>query len=768
MTEFQEGYMQCQKNLIRINNKWSFFNKLIWSFDAKVDLQFILEQLDSYDYTKHYIEYNNFATFIIDEKIKKDIGQEWETLVIDKIKWFFNKPDFISDSHIYVLRDTIDILFFYGNDIEYILKLYDKIIVAGKELDQMFEDYFIKNNVKDWFKKAFERWIETSQNTFMAYFLYETSLKYILDNDLLERFIDLSSNTDDLTIKFFSEITKRSYSDIEPVDNVLKDMIMIKIKSLETWHPVLKKLYLLLQKLVSAYAGLGNVSHYRDELALQTPFAFELADYLIKQWYSFFREIITLIKENPIRPPNSIINFLAHIIQKDDIQWFCETDLDTMNSLKIWLYDAIELDSKGDVGTEFRKYLSKELDERNKRAKEYNDLQRKQKEEREIKFKEDVALAKKNAQEKSFISDWLIYHYVNQKESFSSEDAKFIEVQVRQFFDDTESYVPSKWELHRDKENPNSYTAPAYIVRGTFYNCLLLAKEFDFSLDQYVNKIIEYLPFAYDDWRKFVFDNISSIWQQDVDYLLGVYGRERDKKDDLRLHNPVNFILTYKTYKKDFLEYDKEKKAITILYELLEDTRDLRIASEVLDALWEDLDDSAFFTKFFNDNIVSWINYFNDILWYSWKYTEEQIKRYKLALRANEILIGKFNDDDAIKWRLDQLLQSNVVIQERLLWVVSSLSNLESEVIFHQDFTKVLKNISDSKYESFFIKLLEHSFELKKQNKEDANFFSYLWEPVGSYLKKNTNKSFLEDIVSLCEKYPDEGYFFRSNYLNKW
>lgn len=781
MESFQVIYKRIQENLYRINKVGSEFRKLVTIFNEEIDLPYILNELDKYDITKDYVEYENFITFIWDEEFREKLTPEWKSKLFEKMRLIIDEKEFRMNAQYSIFHHLLNGIFLYAEAPSYVSMLYEVIISDHRDdvnLDQTFEDYFRKHDMKDDFEIAFFRWIEYSKGDKFSYFLHQELREYVLKyDDILLRFIRVSYSSDELIMKFFSSIYQEAYRGEEDKKDILKTMFLEKVETLEASNEIIEELNTILRKLLRLEVNKLWKKHYHElNGIIKNTLISELAQLLINKGYSFFHELTGEIRDT--RPSDSIIDFMSRIIRVSDAESICKIyigreEQNMLRSIRLRMYDVInnKHPEKKEIIEVFNKYLGEDIQARDQVTQKYREEQEEKENKRKEEFQANIKIARGSVEGKDIVSGRLIYNYANAKEDkqesrFSADDKEFIRTQVQLFFDDKKHYLPENGELHVDKENKNSYTAPAYIVQQTFYYCLLLAREFEIDLVKYTYKIITYLPFAYDDGRKFVFDNIEHIGKEEVDYLLSVYSKERDEIDDLRLHNPVNFVRTYDKYKEDFHEYDTEKKAITNLKQFIIDQEGAWINEEILKILWEELDDSSFFQDFFDKRIIKGINYFNSVLSGTLGLTQEEIRTYESGLKANEILISRFNDDEAIKRRFDQLLSADVRIPERPSWVVMWMSELESEIIFHSYFTEPLKKLVGIKYKDFFLKLLTHSFNLKIKNPKDSSFVWYLWEVILAYFKNVKNREVESEIKKICAQYEEQSYFFRSNYLN--
>lgn len=255
-----------------------------------------------------------------------------------------------------------------------------------------------------------------------------------------------------------------------------------------------------------------------------------------------------------------------------------------------------------------------------------------------------------------------------------------------------------------------------------FNNCIEIAHEFKIDISQYRQKILNFIPFAYNDGIDTVFKLIINPTKQELQNVVDLY---QQKEDDLKLFMPSNLIDIVKRY--------KIQAAIPLL-EFFINTEYISLSNkqEALFVL-SNFKDKAYFAGIFDTNA-----------------------ELKLKEAANEILIRNFKDDEAIDWRFNEL--KNGSFEDRRISGVYSVDQNTIE-LSDKRFAKPLMELKDIKYKEKFLKLLEESFEIRKQGENYYSYTSYLWEIAIEYfgnLKETRNLNILRDVEKFMEKHSAE------------
>ncbi len=225
-----------------------------------------------------------------------------------------------------------------------------------------------------------------------------------------------------------------------------------------------------------------------------------------------------------------------------------------------------------------------------------------------------------------------VFAFYNQHSSeleslLSADDrARISELLVNQVF----RHNPLDYALTITEESGGSRTYVTSNVIHVFGEALLTAKHIGFDVLPYRQQILNYLPFAYSNEVRVIFDVFRNIQQHEMTNILEVYAK---RASDLWRHQPASLIDTAEQYHvteaapilRDFVKEEKfdsytRERALVVLNSLAPDATYL----------------SNIFRKCKKSS----------------KPGDEA-----LALTANGLLITRHFSREAIQWRLEQIVQ---------------------------------------------------------------------------------------------------------------
>ncbi len=311
--------------------------------------------------------------------------------------------------------------------------------------------------------------------------------------------------------------------------------------------------------------------------------------------------------------------------------------------------------------------------------------------------------------------------YLNHKEQLKSflrkEDKERLkELIVKSVF---EKFDPGEQKLTITKKEDTSISYTTHRFIHIFGDCLRVAKVLNIDISKYRQRIINYIPFAYTEHRKIIFSLVSNPTNKEIENLLKIYTQKR--KDDLPKFMPDSFIEACEKY--------NIVKAIPILKRFVDETEFfIYTRRAALQAI---------------ANIQPDVNYFRQIFR---KYSRKTDESHQLAEEANRFLIEKFSDDNAISWRLNQLVKRCFPFIEQ--HGVHTVSPQENE-LYYKGFASPIMNLKIPKYKEQFFRLLDKSFEIYTKGSEYWAYAQYLWQIVITYfnnLKVLKSYSHLKDL----------------------
>ena len=308
------------------------------------------------------------------------------------------------------------------------------------------------------------------------------------------------------------------------------------------------------------------------------------------------------------------------------------------------------------------------------------------------------------------------------KRMINTEREKLIELVTDTVFD---KFDPAMQEVKIIKQDGGgkSYNTHSWIQ--IFGDCLKVAQKLKLDVSKLRTKIISYIPFAYHEHLKAIFELVKDIKSTEIKSLLKVY---TDKSSDLWRHMPGNLIDASKKYV--IIE------AVPILKEFVNreefSTYERIGALEASEILKPD--------KYFLSSIFK-------------RYLKTQ---KKLAEKANKLLIERHKDEKAIDWMFKQVQKRAFTFAEPN----SAHSVGEEEAELHdKEFASSLMRLKDLKYQNKYLELLMDSFRLIKRNKSYYSYAQYIWQIVYAYfdnLKEKKSYKPLKDLEDYLQKHSHE------------
>lgn len=292
-----------------------------------------------------------------------------------------------------------------------------------------------------------------------------------------------------------------------------------------------------------------------------------------------------------------------------------------------------------------------------------------------------------------------------------------------------DQFDPGEQDLEFTKRNGGgtSYKTNAYI--HIFGDCIQVASKLNLDITKYKKRIINYVPFAYSEHLEAIFSLVKNVQPDEIKSLLAVYKR---KKSDLWRFMPDNFIRASERYVIKEAVPVLRKFAVQQDFSIHDRLRALT-TSEFLTP------DARYLKKVFE------------------QYEKDKKELRKLAEKANELLIEKHKDEEAISWRFNELRNRTFPFKEQT--GVHSVSTHERE-LREKEFAAPLMKLKHPQYEKQFLDLLGDSFNILKM-KEHWFYAQYLWQVVYAYfdnLKEQRSYNPLSNLEKFVEKHSsDEG-----------
>ena len=259
-----------------------------------------------------------------------------------------------------------------------------------------------------------------------------------------------------------------------------------------------------------------------------------------------------------------------------------------------------------------------------------------------------------------------------------------------------------------------------------FGDAIITAKNLGIDVTPFRQQILNYIPFAYSEQLRMIFELIQDIKPMEMASVIAVY---RERQSDLWRHQAISFVEAVKQY--------HVIEAVPLLKEFVKESACDKYARQsaltVLDSLAPD-------TSFLEEVFRLYENAAHD---------DEKL----LAHIANGLLITPHADGEAIRWRLRQVVESaSAFIHPDGAHYVGKL---EDEITHGKSFAKPLMELERPGYEQDYLLLLDEAIELWAKGKEYYAYAEYLWNIVYAYFDNLKEESSYEPLRLLEKKIVD-------------
>ena len=263
---------------------------------------------------------------------------------------------------------------------------------------------------------------------------------------------------------------------------------------------------------------------------------------------------------------------------------------------------------------------------------------------------------------------------------------------------------PGKFDLTITAQHDGSKTFTTATAIYIFGDALIAAKRFGFDVSPHRQKVINLIPFAYNEQLRTVFELVKDIKPEEMTKVFEVY---TNKSSDLWWHMPQSFVEAVK-------EYHITAAAPILKGFVTEPQLEKYVRQEALTVFDSVASDAVFLKEVFDQYKDS---------------TDEGEK--KLANIANGLLITTHADADSIRWRLQQIVARVGAFIQRT--GVHSVGDLEEEISHGKSFAKPLMELKYPGYEQDYLKLLQEAMKVWARGKEFHAYAQYMWEIVYAY-----------------------------------
>jgi len=447
-----------------------------------------------------------------------------------------------------------------------------------------------------------------------------------------------------------------------------------------------------------------NVTHHAE----QSTFLSGLWKLLRKGDPTFVTDMIERVRKGKERDILSLTGFLAEIVEKEDV----ETLIKAMIAAgEAWVAREVmaRIRQSGRPNAEEiyeagRPFLSegyKELEEAQSRSRATDfETKHAQKTMQKFRFHLEPTPGKFNSNLFEFFNS-------NVKEIeplLTPADRERMEKLLKETI--FEFYDPGEHDLTIDAQQDGKTTYTTDQSVRIFGDAIQAAKYFGLNVAPYRQKIINLIPFAYNDDLNAIFDLLKDVTPSEMAPVIEVY---RDHKSDLWRYNPDSFVQAVERY--------HVTAAVPVLKEfILEPDWEMYVRRQAIPIVESVAPDAEFLRTIFERFRGS-------------HYTDER----GLAEIANGLLITNHNDPDAVQWRLREVVHQAAAFVRPLNEQVHAVSELEDEIMSGKKFAKPLMELKHTGFENDYLAVLDDAMAVWDRGSDYQEYATYLWEIVFAY-----------------------------------
>ncbi len=272
---------------------------------------------------------------------------------------------------------------------------------------------------------------------------------------------------------------------------------------------------------------------------------------------------------------------------------------------------------------------------------------------------------------------------------------------------------PTKHELKITAMHDSSKTYTTSSGIHAFGEALITAKHLNIDITPFRQHIIDFIPFAYTEPLRVLFELVKNISPSEMVGVMNVY---KLKQSDLWRHMPSSFV--------EAIEQFHISEAAPVLREFVKeaqwDTYVREHALKVADAL---APDSTFLKEI--DTLYK---------------TSTDEKERKLSDIANALLVTNHGDGDAIRWRLGEIARRTAAFQRTPGAGAHFVNDVEEEIHFGKNFAKPLMDLKHAGYEDDYLKLLDQAMDVWSKGLQYQDYAGYMWSIVYAYFNNLKEK----------------------------
>ncbi len=265
---------------------------------------------------------------------------------------------------------------------------------------------------------------------------------------------------------------------------------------------------------------------------------------------------------------------------------------------------------------------------------------------------------------------------------------------------------PAKHELKITAMHDSSKTYTTSSGIHAFGEALTTAKHLGIDIAPFRQHIIDFIPFAYTEALRVLFELVKNITPAEMVGVMNVY---KLKQSDLWRHMPSSFV--------EAVEQFHVSEAASLLKEFVKEPEwDAYVREHALKVADTLAPNSTFLKEI-------------DMLYKA----SANEKERKLSDIANALLITNHGDGDAIRWRLGEIVRRATAFRRTPGLGVHGINDVEEEIHWGKNFAKPLMDLKHAGYEDDYLKLLDQAMDVWSKGIQYQDYASYMWGIVYSY-----------------------------------
>lgn len=741
--------------------------ELIDSYDS-IYFNGLLESFRNLDKTDKFsmIQIDNFFTFIKLLKDNEKLNEKEQWKIVYEIYSSINEDNFDNYQVSWRYLSLLLISFREKFDVNDAKRLFDMVSIKDEWWSKWIR-YFREKDERDYFDKAIRLELshKDEEQDYRHFGISAPDIEYILaDQNSFKKFAELLHKDVGLMIDLFYQRadTYRSGEILSPEGAVICDSI-----SNNNYISIFEQMIVDIMSFDPRKIKNRHLRSRQDDLQ-RSHFLHEMGRLLVVRNNKFFWKVLNLYDQKNRYFYWAAMDFVVYSILPEHIE-----DLIKVSFIEDWIFLQIyyavarsDREDKEEVIGVMKKHKGKLIEDNDKQ----NELQQKKEKERIDKKNSEIRdeiedLINILSENKTLMSERLLYLYEQNEDLFLPDESQIIVDQIDKILTSKKTYNPEFVQVKINKDDKNNFTRSQYLSNNTIDRCILLGQKLGINMSQYQDRLVRFLPFLFDGGVEKIIEVLWPLTQEQTRSLIDIYLWKRE--DDLQwLHSHRIMYIYEKWLMSQWLEKwsDLLEDFIQILQWLVDWDNNriwLHTKKEAIKTLWDLSDkisklvgvDEVYFKDKF-DSLLTWrlktANYYNDILVSNELFDEQDRNNFELVLEYNTLLIAKYQNQDAIERRLDQIINIDKKLYVKtpqwsfgvtpLLWEFMRWTNNN---IILPPLTQIIKYPD---HKDVIFQILTLSFNLKQEENEVVSYLQWF---IAKYYK--TSKDIDETLLELKE-----------------